>query len=491
MTSDANPDAFLALLTLGLIDDSQHDAVLAHPETATLPPIPSPAHALAWMRVRGLITEEAQNAALEKRQAASPASTATQDPSAAPTDDTLDEAEDVVFDADDLVELASRGITHEAVNALYKDSLIDLETRDMALEETPIVGSVPAAPGVTLGWLVTDGPLEKELFEATRAQVAAEPGFAMTAERRRIVEEAQALIAADEAAMSARRAKSQRASRLGAWKFGLTMLVIAGGLGWYFFAPASVPACDAGSTRKTLSSLMVRVAMDARMRNLDPSARSEIRTPSISDMREVGYRKADRVRGCVAVMTQGADKDPMAYTIGPTSPKGDEMVVRGADVDIVQARFGHLDASGKPLYNADPIGREALEAAFRKGADTLVSQSSSPMDRLRERMRANSGLAAPDADREREIAEIEPTGPCRALEGGTGQACPLLIEYNDRLLGALSGGGDRSIPLTGEFTFVQDNGNWRVGDDFAASFVKAVTEGRMKTLGVSGTDKPH
>jgi hypothetical protein len=66
----------------------------------------------------------------------------------------------------------------------------------------------------------------------------------MAAERRRIVDEAQALIAADEARMNAWKAKSRRAHRIGVLKFGLAALAIAGGLGWYFLAPASVPACS-------------------------------------------------------------------------------------------------------------------------------------------------------------------------------------------------------------------------------------------------------
>jgi hypothetical protein len=374
MTSAANPDAFLALLSYTLITDAQHDAVLAHPETATLPPLPSPAHALAWMRVRGLITEEQQDEALEKLEEVTPA------------DPNLDDAEDAAMDADDLVELAERGITHEALEALCKDGLIDAETRDMAREETPVVGTVPAAPAATLAWLVTDGPLDKETFEATRAQAATEPAFAMAAERQRIVAEAQVLIEADEKAVGAWRGSAQRTQRIGAWKFIVTTLLVVGGIGWYVFAPASVPACDAASTRKTLNSLMFRVAVDVRMRSLDPDARASVHTPSVSSMREVGYLKPERVRGCIAVMTtQGDDdKQPMAYTIGPVAPKSDEMVVRGADAAIVEARFGHLDADGKPHYNAEPVGREAMEKAFREGAAALSSmRSSSAMERLR------------------------------------------------------------------------------------------------------------
>lgn len=470
MTSDANPDAFLALLTQGLISEAQHDAARAHPEAAALPPLPGPAHALAWMRVRGLVTEDEQNAALDRIADDAPHA---------------DDAADTAIDADDLVELAQQGITHEAIEVLFNDGLIDAETRDTALVETPIAGTVAAAPVATLAWLVTEGPLERERFDALRAQVAAEPAFAMAAERARIVAEAQALIEADEQAVKAWQASAQRSRRIGAWKFIVAVAVIGGGLGWYAFAPASVPACDAASTRKTLDSLMRRVAMDVRMRHLDPNGGAVIETPSVGSMREVGYRKPERVRGCVAVMTRGDSRESMAYTIGPTEPKSDEMVVRGADIAIVEARFGHLDADGRPLYNAEPIGREAMEKAFREGAAPLTAAPS-----MRTRPRNDSGLVRKDPNRSREIAEIEPTGPCRKLDDGAGHACPLVIEYNDNLLGALTG-GDTSLPVTGEFTFVEDNGNWRVSDDFPKTFVRRVLEARLSSMGVTDAALPQ
>lgn len=474
MTSDANPDAFLALLTQGLITDAQHDAVLAHPETPSLPPLPGPAHALAWMRVRGLITEAQQNAALDEVEAAKPAH-----PHA-------DDAAISAMDADDMVELAGQGITHEALQALHSDGLIDTPTRDEALEETPVVGTVPPSAAATLAWLVSEELVDKKGFEALRAQVAAEPAFAMAAERARIVNEAQALIDADAQAVKTWQSGARRTRRLGALKFMLTVLVIGGGLGWYFFTPAGVPACDAASTRKTLDNLMFRVALDVRMRTLDPQKRAELQTPSVGSMREIGYRKTDRVRGCAAVMTQGDNRDEMAYTIGPVAPKSDKMVVRGADLAIVQARFGHLDASGKPRYNAEPISRAALENAFREGAAPLSARSA--VSRLRPRN--ESGLVDTDPERSREIAEIEVAGPCRALENEAVQACPLVIEYNDRLLAAI-GGDTRSLVLSGEFGFVQESGKWRASDDFPKTFTRAVLEARMKSMGLADVAMPQ
>ncbi|MDH6164973.1 hypothetical protein M2282_000101 [Variovorax boronicumulans] len=475
-TAAANPDAFLALLSCGLITDAQHDAVLAHPETATLPPIPGPAHALAWMCVKGLVTQEEIDAAVERLEEASP-------PLA-----TADDAAEVAYDAEEFVELGDRGITHEAVNALFNNGLVDAETRDMALEETPLVGSVPAAPAATLAWMVIEGPLDKELFEATRAEVAAEPAFAMAADRARIVAEAQEEIAADEKAVGAWRATAQGKRRRGAWTSGLVTLAIVGGLGWYLFTPAGVPACNTDATRKTLQGLMLRVSIDARTQGL-----REVGIPTLSGLREVGYRKDERIRGCMATMTRGDETRSIAYTIGPASAKndndGDEMTVRGADPVIVEARFGNLDTKGKPLYNAEPIGRAAAEKAFRDGVTAL--QSSSPaaamlqrqLERQRARQRSTTGLVVTDADREREIADFEPTGPCRVHEDGASRVCPLVVEYNDSLLATI--GRTQSLPLTGEFTFVQDNGNWRMSDDFAKRFTRAVTEARLIGLGVT------
>lgn len=468
----ANPDAFLALLSYGLITDAQHDAVLAHPETTALPPIPGPAHALAWMCLKGLVTQEEIDAAVERLEEASP-------PIA-----TADDAAYIAYDAEEFGELGDRGITHEAVNALFNDGLVDAETRDMALEETPLVGSVPAAPAATLAWMVIDGPLEREVFEATRAEVAAEPAFAMAADRARIVAEAQDEIAADEKAVGAWQATAQGKRRRSAWTSGLVMLAIAGGLGWYLFAPAGVPACNADATRKTLQGLMLRVSIDARTQGL-----REVGIPSLSGLREVGYRKDERIRGCMATMTRGDDTKTIAYTIGPASADDDKMTVRGADPVIVEARFGNLDAKGKPLYNAEPIGRVAAEKAFRDGVTAL--QSSSPaaamlqrqLERQRARQRSTTGLVVTDADREREIADFEPTGPCRAHEDGVSRVCPLVVEYNDSLLATI--GRAQSLPLTGEFTFVQDNGNWRMSDDFAKRFTRAVMEARLVGMGVT------
>jgi hypothetical protein len=470
----ANPDAFLALLSHGLITDAQHDAVLAHPETATLPPIPGPAHALAWMCVKGLVTQEEIDAAVERLEEASP-------PAA-----NADDAADIAYDAEDFVELGDRGITHEAVNALFNDGLVDAETRDMALEETPLVGSVPAAaPAATLAWMVIDGPLEKELFEATRAEVAAEPAFAMAADRARIVAEAQQEIAADEKSTGAWQSRAQGKRRWGTWTFWLLALCIAGGWVWDLVVPDSVPACNGDAARKMLQSQMRRLSIDARMQTPDSREKPDLTTPTVSGLREVGYRKVERTRGCMATMSLEDGTKSIAYTIGPVSADNGQMAVRGGDPVMVEARFGNLDAKGKPLYNAEPIGRPAAEKAFRDGVTALPSSSPAAAMLERQRRRSGTGLAAAVP----EITGLEPTGACRVHEDGVSRICPLVVEYNDSVLGTL--GRAQSLPLTGEFTFVQDNGNWPMSDDFAKRFNRAVLEARLIRMGVTDAAAPE
>lgn len=220
--ADTHTEVFGALLSHSLITDAQHAAALAHPEVTALPPIPGPAHALAWMRHKSLITEEELDATVDRLEAASPAAAAFTD------------AEDIAWDAEDLLDFGASGITHEAVAALFNEGLIDTETRDLALSAAPLTGA-PAALGPALGWLVTDGLLDTEPFEALRARVAAEPAFATAADHRRILDEAQAIVAADEqetADMLKEFARSQQAS----WRnFGMIVVAVVIVIGWYLF----------------------------------------------------------------------------------------------------------------------------------------------------------------------------------------------------------------------------------------------------------------
>ncbi|MNT78162.1 hypothetical protein D3C72_2173720 [compost metagenome] len=82
---------------------------------------------------------------------------------------------------------------------------------------------------------MTDGLLDTAPFEALRTRVAAEPAFATAADHRRILDEAQAIVAADEqetADMLKEFARSQQAS----WRnFGMIVVAVVIVIGWYLF----------------------------------------------------------------------------------------------------------------------------------------------------------------------------------------------------------------------------------------------------------------
>jgi len=88
-----------------------------------------------------------------------------------------------------------------------------------------------------------------------------------------------------------------------------------------------------------------------------------------------------------------------------------------------------------------------------------------------------AALEGTDLQRTREIADIEPLGACRALQGGASYACRVMVERNDPVLSML---GQPSEIVEGEFTFERsrDGKTWQVAADFDNAFAHAVAASR-------------
>ena len=130
----------------------------------------------------------------------------------------------------------------------------------------------------------------------------------------------------------------------------------------------------------------------------------------------------------------------------------------GAQPLLVKTRFGTIE-DGDFAQQAKPLGREALEKAFRAGMDGA---------RILPRPRQAFSLTQ-SMERTREIAEIEPLAPCKEISSGV-HSCRLLIERNDAVLSMLNGGS--AVMLEGDFTFQRSSeesaGNgWSVTPQFA------------------------
>ncbi len=468
-----DPEPFEALVLQGLVDAPRLAAARAHPEYASLPKPPTPAHAYAWMRLRGLLPaeNEDQDALIERIVATH-------------GDSMAEDAEDTLDESDELLEAGALGLSHAVVQALRDDGLLDAEDLEEALPWVPLVSDKRADPATALAWLVTDGWLEEERFEAIAARVEAEPAFVGADERRQIVAQARERIAAENASSKVMARKRSTGLRPPRWLGVLAVIAMVGAAGAYLWKLNGLPACNSDLARRELDGLVSSTSNDERLRS-EPGVEARV-----SALHEIGFLKADNVRGCLATLSRDGKTETIGFTIGSDSGgSSGGTVVRGAEAAIVEARFGALDAEGRPQYNAEPVGRLALADALREGVDNLEARMRAPKN-LQERLRAlrEAPLMAIDPDPRLPLTEVEPAGACQAGDGQQ-QVCPVVMVYDDRRLGALGGvqaSNAASLPLRAEITLAPDDtGIWRVAGDFERSFAMAVVEARLTKQGVS------
>ena len=179
-------------------------------------------------------------------------------------------------------------------------------------------------------------------------------------------------------------------------------------------------------------------------------------------MKEAGYASSHNIRGCLATIALDGEKMDYAYTVARDDSGSKRRISYvGAQPLLVKTRFGTIE-DGDFAQQAKPLGREALEKAFRAGMDgARILPQPRPAFSLTQSM-----------ERTREIAEIEPLAPCREISPGV-YSCRLLIERNDALLGMLNGGS--AVMQEGEFTFQRDaaGNGWSVTPQFAGELRQA------------------
>lgn len=318
--------------------------------------------------------------------------------------------------------------------------------------ETVITG-----PGGILAWMIDRGIIEIDRLNTVRA--AGNPDG----------DAEKAAMLADLEGMLARPARLAR--RRWAWSAGT--LLVAGFVGWLVFWPAAVPGCAAGGTRSSIERLFLGSSLD----KMDSSKPDEpIPRPEVGRISEVGYASAARVRACKTTVKLEGETIPYAFTIAAAPEGRSGFVITGAQAAILEARFGHIDADGNFGNKAEPLGRAEVERAFRAGVDGNHGRPApqEPAFDVENAVRRKFGLSYDSAERKREIADVEPLGPCRAIEGNKVYRCRLLVERNEPLLAAL--GRDASMVLDGEFTFERDGaaGQWRTTQTFREELGRAI-----------------
>lgn len=426
MTSDlpASPHTSIeALHVLKLLTRRQREQALACPELPQLAigtPLPD---ALLWLYRRQIITsEDVTSLSLSVARNYSG-----------------DELALRLSILQQMIEVLNR----ESLDALHDEAIITPELYRQALEHLPGDVLLPT-PGETLNWMLHVGLLPRAQFKAMLQRIEA----GGSEETKRAVRHAQS--------RQQEHATAVRGVILDGLFPGsrLTWVIVAplalAGMVWYLVSGNSVPDCDAPHTIDTVTRMLNKAAPEGT-----PKA-------SLHDVKEAGYASSHQIRGCLATIALGDEKVAYAYTVARDDSGSKRRIAYvGAQPLLVKTRFGTIE-DGDFAQQAKPLGREALEKAFRAGMDGA---------RILPRPRQAFSLTQ-SMERTREIAEIEPLAPCREVSPGV-YSCRLLIERNDALLNMLVGGA--AVMQEGEFTFQRDaaGNGWSVTPQFASELRQA------------------
>ncbi|KML48705.1 hypothetical protein VL15_29075 [Burkholderia cepacia] len=262
---------------------------------------------------------------------------------------------------------------------------------------------------------------------------------------------------------------------------GVGGLAVALAVGAYLLWPASTPACGTSSTVKTLSSLMFDARMDMMRKNpMQMLDQGSTTFPRVSNHREVGYDEANRSRGCLADLSVADEHTTFGYVVRQDDKDKSTFVVQTFPSEYVTARYS---AQGLNPKLGAPLGRDVIGTTFMAGVaqlDKSVSERS-----------PSYGKPMPGDDEPttltRSVLGVMPAADCRQIDGDH-VSCPLLIDYRDRLLGAI--GAPSMLQLKGDFTFVKDGSGWKAADDFDKTLMQAIVARRVaKVYGDDVADK--
>jgi hypothetical protein len=380
----------------------------------------------------------------------------------------------------------------DALATLLEESIITRSQLERAVARLP-TDKVFASPAAALHWMMSasDRVLLPHEVRIIRESAARDASCTSAASRVAIVAQAESL----ETAVNwpARRGSPNEMSgslspgSAFGWLAGATLV---GAYAWHLFSASSPPACDDPDVSRTFGIAMLQAQSEAPSPDamLDQARGAHTPSPKLVNPREVGYAKAARTRGCFASVKVDDTELPVAYVVRPHHGDRGGFVVAGAHREIVQARFTHIDADGNFSNTAAPVGRAAMEEAIRAGVDKFnlgaVANAGDAkfmmMQQLQRDRQPHAGRT--DPEREREIADLEPNGPCRELVAGTRYTCNVMLERNDRLAAMLGATG--TAVASADFTIERAGAGapWRVADDFDAQYIEAIGRSRNAAI---------
>ncbi len=452
MTTTDAVSCFSRLEALGLIDDEQCANAAVHPRRDDAEAMGDPAQQLIWM-VSQRIVSHADVVAIAQQSLN------------AVEDGPQRERNAVLLEVLPRLEALSASLDAQLFDALLADGLITQKQCE-AMKAAPSTLALDSEAHA-LAYMVDCGRLTQSDVDAMVARAESEQACKDGARRLRIVEDAYVRLMAIRAVRQALDDASQSANKR---RLPVSILAAIAMLfvGYHIYAWMDAdPACDDSSVRKSVHGMVSSV-----VRKADPGGLAG--APGLSEIREVGYASARHQRGCSANLEVMGESIPFSYVIAPVPGEDGSFSIGGAQPALVKARFGSIGEDGDFGNKAEPIGRANLEAAMRAAFESgraRVAPAFAPDAAMA------AALEGTDLQRTREIADIEPLGACRALQGGASYACRVMVERNDPVLSML---GQPSEIVEGEFTFERsrDGKTWQVAADFDNAFAHAVAASR-------------
>ncbi len=473
MNAHAAQDALSKLCELELITEAQRNLALQHKEAHEVLAEPSVlGDVLTWLVARDIVPEEEllamageapdnmSDAGLQQRQA-------------------------IIADAQEKLGNLKFNLNLDALTTLRDTGIITEEQFSKIVDELPNEGAF-ASPAAAMVWITVNDLLTEEELQNIHDQLEKDRSFPSAQERVAILTEADEKLKeyVDTALKLATKAHWDAVLPGPRWMWILGFVVIFGGYIFYLNKPTPTPECSSSEIQATINNMFLRVKWAADSKNPLDAMNQPTGIPRLKNPKEIGYLVATKTRGCVGVIEWTGHETPYGYTIKPSANRGDEFDVAGASPEIVTARFGHIDAEGQLTNQAEPVGRENVDAAIRAGVTQLnqAGGGNELLKQMRERMRQPDTKIPVNQDREREIAEIEPLAPCRELIKGKKFSCEVLLERNDAFLAAI---GQSSLTIVkGVFTLElnEAGSGWKVSSDFSKEYADAIARSRHATL---------
>ncbi|UJB33368.1 hypothetical protein [Chromobacterium sp. Beijing] len=310
----------------------------------------------------------------------------------------MDDMSDSTFASPILDRLLAGGVIDQAIYEAARDKL-----REQGAEPFSTLGG-------GLDWLEEEEVLSFEQMIEIEAKADADEGFTSNAVRRQAVDEYNQDLELELALLQRQKATTWR----GKLAWGLGSAALLGAAGWYFLTPPLVPRCEASVVKKSIHESLwsAQAHLMARKPSSSAPVAGNLRNLKLEQVKELGYIKTERTRGCVAMLVVDEERAPIAYEV---KGKGEDIFVMGGDERLLRARYAQLNSDGVLPELGKPLGREGVRQALQKGVLDYSKLGGSVADALA-RMQGAAGQP------ESALGEVLPLNDCAQGAGVSGAA---------------------------------------------------------------------